>query len=93
VPVPGGEACKRGEAVNNAYAGALVTDSVALLPGGAQAMWGLGAGANASISYLVDGSIDPVNAVIAGWTNVLSMGSELASPELLQFIFAVGNQG
>ncbi|EPB9521976.1 contact-dependent inhibition effector tRNA nuclease, partial [Escherichia coli] len=49
---PGGEACKRGEAANKAYAGALATGSVALLPGGAQAMWGLGAGANAGVSYL-----------------------------------------
>lgn len=41
---PGGAACKRGEAVNKAYAGALATSSVALLLGGAQAMWGLQTG-------------------------------------------------
>ncbi|EFD1644172.1 filamentous hemagglutinin, partial [Escherichia coli] len=46
---PSGEACKRGEAVNKAYAGALATGSVAFLPGGAQAMWVLGTGANAGI--------------------------------------------
>jgi len=72
---PSGEACKRGEAVNKAYAGALATGTVALLPGGAQAMWGLGASANAGISYLADGTIDPTNAVVAGWTNVITMGS------------------
>ncbi|WP_312739886.1 hemagglutinin repeat-containing protein [Cedecea neteri] len=71
---PGGAACKRGIAVNKAYAGALATGTVAFLPGGAQVMWGLGAGANAGISYLADGTIDPTNAVVAGWTNVFTMG-------------------
>nr|HEK7838322.1 filamentous hemagglutinin [Klebsiella pneumoniae] len=52
--------------------------SVALLPGSAQAMWGLGASANAGISYLADGSIEPANAAIAGWVNVISMGNGLA---------------
>lgn len=45
---------------------ALVSGSVALLPGGAQVMWGLGAGANAGVNYWVDGAIDPANAAIAG---------------------------
>ncbi|EKC6277694.1 hemagglutinin repeat-containing protein, partial [Escherichia coli] len=72
---PGGEACKRGEAVNKAYAGTLATGSVALLPGGAQAMWGLGAGANAGVSYLTDGTIDPTTAIIGGWVNVISAGN------------------
>jgi len=40
-------------------------------------MWGLGAGANAGISYLADGTIDPANAVIAGWVKVFSMGNGL----------------
>ncbi|WFN97041.1 hypothetical protein OUA02_12285 [Edwardsiella ictaluri] len=75
---PSGEACKRGLAENKAYAAALSTGSVALLPGGAQAMWGLGAGANAGIGYLADGSIDPANVAIAGWVNVISMGNGLA---------------
>ncbi|MFG3871294.1 adhesin, partial [Escherichia coli] len=66
---PSGEACKRGEAVNKAYAGALATGSVAFLPGGAQAMWVLGTGANAGIGYMVDSSVDPENAIIAGWVN------------------------
>ncbi|WP_429839627.1 VENN motif pre-toxin domain-containing protein [Edwardsiella anguillarum] len=74
---PSGEACKRGLAENKAYAAALATGSVALLPGSAQAMWGLGAGANAGVSYWVDGSIDPANAAIAGWVNVFSMGNGL----------------
>lgn len=42
------------------------------------AMWGLGAGANAGISYLADDTIDPANAAIAGWVNVISMGNGLA---------------
>lgn len=71
---PSGEACKRGLAENKAYAAALATSSVALLPGSAQAMWALGAGANAGIGYMVDGSVDPENAIIAGWVNVITMG-------------------
>nr|WP_160251019.1 hypothetical protein [Mixta theicola] len=39
---PSGEACQRGLAENKAYAGALATGGVALLPGAAQAMWGVG---------------------------------------------------
>jgi hypothetical protein len=27
------------------------------------------------ISYLADGTIDPANAAIAGWVNVISMGN------------------
>lgn len=56
---------------------AIATGSVALLPGGAQAMWGLGTGANAGISYLADGTVDPANAAVAGWVNVFSMGNGL----------------
>ncbi|EOT6038938.1 hemagglutinin repeat-containing protein, partial [Escherichia coli] len=48
---PSGEACKRGQAENKAYAAALATGSVALLPGSAQAMWLLGAGTNAGMQY------------------------------------------
>jgi filamentous hemagglutinin len=40
-------------------------------------MWGLGAGANAGVSYWADGTIDPANAAIAGWVNVFSMGNQL----------------
>lgn len=57
---------------------ALATGTVALLPGSAQVMWGLGASANAGISYLADGTVDPANAAIAGWGNVFSMGNGLA---------------
>lgn len=74
---PAGAACQKAKNERDAVGFALATGSVALLPGGAQAMWGLGASANSGISYLVDGSVDPANAAIAGWTNVLSMGSGL----------------
>ncbi|HBX2059191.1 TPA: filamentous hemagglutinin N-terminal domain-containing protein [Klebsiella variicola] len=75
---PGGAACQKAINERDAVGFALATGSVALLPGGAQAMWGLGAGANAGISYLADGTIDPANAAIAGWVNVISMGNGLA---------------
>ncbi len=71
---PSGEACKRGQAENKAYAVALATSSVSLLPRSAQAMWALGAGANAGIGSMVDSSVDPENAIIAGWVNVITMG-------------------
>ncbi len=66
---------KKAKNERDAVGFALATGSVALLPGGAQAMWGLGAGANAGISYWVDGAIDPANAAISGWVNVFSMGN------------------
>nr|WP_241603992.1 hypothetical protein [Rosenbergiella nectarea] len=72
---PGGSACQKAKNERDAVGFALATGSVALLPGGAQAMWGLGAGANAGISYWVDGAIDPASAVISGWVNVFSMGN------------------
>ena len=74
---PSGEACKRGQAENKAYAGALATGGVALLPGAAQAMWGLGAGVNAGAQYAEDGKVNPVNSIVAGWINVASMGNGL----------------
>lgn len=40
-------------------------------------MWALGAGANAGMQYASDGDISPVNSVVAGWTNVVSMGNGL----------------
>ncbi|MEY8772366.1 hemagglutinin repeat-containing protein [Erwinia sp. ACCC 02193] len=75
---PSGAACQKAMNERDAVGFALATGSVALLPGGAQTMWGLGAGANAGISYLADGTIDPANAAIAGWVNVISMGNGLA---------------
>jgi filamentous hemagglutinin len=75
---PSGAACQKAMNERDAVGLALATGSVALLPGSAQAMWGLGAGANAGISYLADGAIDPANAAIAGWVNVISMGNGLA---------------
>ncbi|WP_440941325.1 VENN motif pre-toxin domain-containing protein [Klebsiella pneumoniae] len=75
---PGGSACQKAINERDAVGLALATGSVTLLPGGVQAMWGLGAGANAGISYLADGTIDPANAAIAGWVNVISMGNGLA---------------
>ncbi|WP_228704793.1 VENN motif pre-toxin domain-containing protein, partial [Klebsiella sp. HMSC25G12] len=74
---PSGEACQRGLAENKAYAGALATGGVALLPGTAQAMWGLGAGVNAGAQYAEDGKVNPVNSVVAGWINVASIGNGL----------------
>lgn len=75
---PSGAACQKAMNERDAVGLALATGAVALLPGSAQAMWGLGASANAGISYLADGTVDPANAAIAGWVNVFSMGNGLA---------------
>lgn len=74
---PGSASCQKAINERDAVGLALATGGVALLPGGAQTMWGLGAGANAGINYLADGTIDPANAAIAGWVNVISMGNGL----------------
>lgn len=71
---PSSASCQRGLAENKAYAGALATGGVVLLSGSAQAMWGLGAGANAGMQYVSNGEVNPVNAVAAGWINVITMG-------------------
>jgi filamentous hemagglutinin len=72
---PGGAACQKAKNERDAVGLALATGTVALLHSRAQAMWGLGAGANAGIGYLADGSVDPSSAVVAGWVNVFSMGN------------------
>lgn len=74
---PSSESCQRGLAANKAYAGALATGGVVLLPGSAQAMWLLGAGANAGAQYADERQVNPVNSIIAGWVNVFSMGNGL----------------
>ncbi|TKI01865.1 VENN motif pre-toxin domain-containing protein, partial [Martelella alba] len=51
---------------------------VVMLPVAGQAMWGLGAAANAGVRYLDGKPVDPVSATVAGWVNVASMGSGLA---------------
>ena len=74
---PTGQACQKAKNERDAVGLALATGTVALLPGSAQVMWRLGAGANAGVNYWVDGAIDPANAAIAGWVNVFSMGNGL----------------
>ncbi|MEI2604464.1 VENN motif pre-toxin domain-containing protein [Erwinia aphidicola] len=71
---PSSESCGRGQAVNKAIAGALAGGGAASLTGEALAMWGLGAGVNAGVQYAGDGKVNPVNSVIAGWVNVITMG-------------------
>uniref|UniRef100_UPI00390619C7 hemagglutinin repeat-containing protein n=1 Tax=Enterobacter asburiae TaxID=61645 RepID=UPI00390619C7 len=75
---PSGAACQKAMNERDAVGLALATGSVALLPGSAQALWGLGAGANAGINYLSDGTIDPTTAIIGGWVNVISAGNGIA---------------
>ncbi len=74
---PASASCQKAMNERDAVGLAIATGSVALLPGGAQAMWGLGTGANAGISYLADGTVDPANGAVAGWVNVFSMGNGL----------------
>ena len=71
---PGGAACQKAINERDAVGLALATSTVALLPGNAQAMWGLGAGANAGMQYADSGEINSVNSVAAGWINVITMG-------------------
>lgn len=72
---PTSASCQRGEAVNKAIAGALATGGVASLTAPAQAMWTLGAGFNTVAQYADDGTVNPVNSIVAGWTNVITIGN------------------
>ncbi|MDW8847094.1 VENN motif pre-toxin domain-containing protein [Erwinia sp. MMLR14_017] len=78
VDAPSSASCQRGEAVNKAIAGVLATGGVASLTAPAQAMWALGAGANAGMQYIDKGEVNPINSVIAGWANVITNGNSLA---------------
>jgi len=71
---PGSASCQKAMNERDAAGLALATGSVALLPGGAQAMWLLGAGTNSGVQYLDSGEINPLNSVVAGWINVITMG-------------------
>ena len=76
-------ACKAEIAKETAEGNAVVsagianTAGVAALSGPAAAMWLLGAGANAGVQYADNGEVNPINAGIAGWVNVISMGNGL----------------
>ena len=72
---PDSASCQKAQNERDAVTLALATAQVTWLPGSAQAMWGLGAGANAGINYLTDGTIDPTTAIIGGWVNVISSGN------------------
>ncbi|EPF0317395.1 VENN motif pre-toxin domain-containing protein, partial [Enterobacter chuandaensis] len=71
---PSGAACQKAINERDAVALAIASGGTAFLSGEALTLWALGAGANAGISYWFDGTIDPANAVIAGWVNVFSRG-------------------
>lgn len=72
---PTSSSCQRGEAVNKAIAGALATGGVASITAPAQAMWTLGAEVNTVAQYADDGTVNPVNSIVAGWTNVITIGN------------------
>ncbi|MEQ3428532.1 hemagglutinin repeat-containing protein [Klebsiella aerogenes] len=74
---PGGEACKRGEAVNKAYAGALASAGLIYLPGGMQATAGIGGAANAGIQYALTGEIKPTDVLIASYTGAATANTGL----------------
>ena len=79
---PNSESCKRGKALQQAYIYALATGStgsVSLLSTSARVMWFIGAGANSSVQYIDSKKVNPVNAIIAGWVNVMTMGEEWKS--------------
>ncbi|WP_368911289.1 two-partner secretion domain-containing protein [Proteus vulgaris] len=74
---PNSESCQRGKALQQAYIYALATGStgsVSLLSTSARVMWFIGAGANSSVQYIDSKKVNPVNAIIAGWVNVMTMG-------------------
>ncbi|URQ61538.1 hypothetical protein LQ939_04190 [Pantoea alhagi] len=55
-------------------AGVASTVGVGALTAKQAAMWALGAGSNTGIQYATTGEVNPVNSVIAGWVNVITMG-------------------
>ncbi|MGJ4342151.1 VENN motif pre-toxin domain-containing protein, partial [Klebsiella pneumoniae] len=74
---PDGEACKRGEAVNKAYAGALASAGLIYLPGGMQVTAGIGGSANAGIQYALTGEIKPTEVLIASYIGAATANTGL----------------
>ncbi|WP_223271385.1 hypothetical protein [Buttiauxella sp. B2] len=72
---PSSASCQKAINERDAVALALASGGATSLPGEALAMWGLGAGMNAGVQYAGSGEINPVNAVVAGWVNVATMGN------------------
>jgi filamentous hemagglutinin len=74
---PGGAACQRGIAENKAYAGAMAAAGLIYLPGGMQLTAGIGGGANAGIQYLVNGEVNPMDVLIAGYVGAFTANTGL----------------
>ncbi|WP_456298722.1 hemagglutinin repeat-containing protein [Dryocola clanedunensis] len=74
---PSGAACQRGIAENKAYAGALASAGLIYMPGGMQVAAGIGGSANATVQYLVNGSINPSDVLIASYTGAFTAETAL----------------
>ncbi|WP_262369972.1 hypothetical protein [Serratia marcescens] len=74
---PGGAACQRGIAENEAYAGAIAAAGLVYLPGSMQVTAGIGGTANAGIQYLVNGEVNPTDVLIATYAGAFTANTGL----------------
>ncbi|SUC78886.1 Uncharacterised protein [Providencia stuartii] len=69
---PDSESCRRGMAMNQAYAGALAAGGLIYLPGGMQMTAAIGGSANAGFQYVLTGEINPTDVLISSYVGALT---------------------
>lgn len=76
---PGGAACQRGIAQNRAYIDAFAAAGLSYMPGGMQVAAGIGGSVNATMQYLVNGSVNPTDVFIASYAGAFTAETGLYS--------------
>lgn len=69
---PSGEACQKAQNEANAVAFAMASAGLIYLPGGMQVTAGIGGTANAGIQYLINGTVNPTDVLIASYVGAFT---------------------
>ncbi|MEN3755073.1 hypothetical protein ABC733_27745 [Mangrovibacter sp. SLW1] len=69
---PGSASCQRRIAENKAYASAFATAGLIYLPGGMQVTPWIGGTANAGIQYIINGTVNPTDVLIASYVGAFT---------------------
>lgn len=75
---PGGAACQRGIAQNRAYIDAFAAAGLSYMPGGMQITAGIGGAANGGVQYIMSGTINPTDVLIASYVGAFTANTTLA---------------
>lgn len=69
---PSGAACQKAQNEANAVAFAMASAGLIYLPGGMQVTAGIGGTANAGIQYLINGTVNPTDVLIASYVGAFT---------------------